>query len=186
MATDALTASRWTWTGWRSTLSVSWPWTPSRRPAAGIRARPGRWPRPPMCYGPGSRSTLPTSSPRPGWAEQRKDGRWCQPSPELWNPSAGINRTSINRVSTSTVQGALARDLPETALRATSPRPTAQPSAAPFNCSVAWVGEMAHGDVNHPSINGMQGVRGSHPLSSTTGQRAFPPATGREAGRSRS
>ena len=27
---------------------------------------------------------------------------------------------------------------------------------------------MAHGDVNPPHINGMQGVRGSNPLSSTT------------------
>jgi hypothetical protein len=31
------------------------------------------------------------------------------------------------------------------------------------------VGEVVHGDVNHPSINGMQGVRGSNPLSSTLG-----------------
>src|SRR5512133_1020026 len=45
------------------------------------------------------------------------------------------------------VQG-LARDLPETALHATSRRPTTQPSAAPFTCAVAWVGEAAHGDVN--------------------------------------
>jgi hypothetical protein len=63
--------------------------------------------------------------------------------------------------------GVLARDLPETAPHATSRRHTTQPSAAPFTCSVAWVGEAAHGDVNHPSINGMQGVRGSTPLSST-------------------
>ena len=61
----------------------------------------------------------------------------------------------------------LARDLPETALHVTSRRLTTQPSAAPFTCSVAWVGEAAHGDVNHPHINGMQGVRGSNPLSST-------------------
>jgi hypothetical protein len=49
----------------------------------------------------------------------------------------------------------LARDLPETAPRAASPRPTTQASAAPFTCSVAWVGEVVHGDVNHPRINGM-------------------------------
>jgi hypothetical protein len=70
-----------------------------------------------------------------------------------------------------TLWRALARDLPETALHAASRRPTTQPSAAPFTCSVAWVGEAAHGDVNHPHINGMQGVRGSNPLSSTPGQR---------------
>jgi DNA-binding SARP family transcriptional activator len=34
---------------------------------------------------------------------------------------------------------ALARDLPETALRAASRRPTTQPSAAPLSCAVAWV-----------------------------------------------
>jgi hypothetical protein len=61
-----------------------------------------------------------------------------------------------------------ARDLPETAQHATSRRPTSRSSAPPFNCSVAWVGEVVDGDVNHPSINGMQGVRGSNPLSSTT------------------
>jgi hypothetical protein len=55
-----------------------------------------------------------------------------------------------------------ARDLPETALHVTWCRlTTTQPSAAPFTCSVAWVDEVVHGDVNYPSINGMQGVRGS-------------------------
>ena len=63
--------------------------------------------------------------------------------------------------------GALARDLPETALREASHCPTTRLSAALLTCSVAWVGEAAHGDVNHPRINGMQGVRGSNPLSST-------------------
>src|SRR5215207_3109589 len=66
------------------------------------------------------------------------------------------------------MQGPLARNLPETALYAASRRPTTQPTAAPYTCSVAWVGEALHGDVNHPHINGMQGVRGSNPLSSTT------------------
>src|SRR5215207_9749972 len=48
-----------------------------------------------------------------------------------------------------------ARDLPETALRATSRRPTTQHSAAPFTCSVVWVGEVVRCDVNHPHINGI-------------------------------
>src|SRR5215203_2681366 len=60
----------------------------------------------------------------------------------------------------------LARGLPETALHATSRRPINQPSAAPFTCSVAWVGEVVHGDVNHPSINGMQALRLSYLRSS--------------------
>jgi hypothetical protein len=42
------------------------------------------------------------------------------------------------------------------------------------------------GDVNHPHINGMQGVRGSNPLGSTTGQRPSLRSTARESRRSRS
>jgi hypothetical protein len=61
----------------------------------------------------------------------------------------------------------LARDLPETALRTASRRPTTQPSAASLTCAVAWVSKVPHGVVNDPSIDGMQGVRGSNPLSST-------------------
>jgi len=78
--------------------------------------------------------------------------------------------SSINRASTQLVTAWRARNLPETALHVTSRRPTTRPSAAPVTCSVAWVDEAAHGDLNHPHINGMQGVRGSNPLSSTPGQ----------------
>jgi hypothetical protein len=35
-------------------------------------------------------------------------------------------------------RGALARDLPETALHVTSPRTTTQPSTAPLTCAVVW------------------------------------------------
>ena len=42
-------------------------------------------------------------------------------------------------------------------------RPTTQPSAAPFTCSVTWVGEVVHGDVKHLSIDGKDGVAGSIP-----------------------
>ena len=61
----------------------------------------------------------------------------------------------------------LARDLPETTLRATSRRPTTRPSSTPFTWAVVWPREAVHGGVNHPHIDGMQGVRGSNPLSST-------------------
>jgi hypothetical protein len=54
----------------------------------------------------------------------------------------------------------LARDLPETALHVTSHRLTTRSLAAPFTCSVAWVGEVVHGYVNQPSINGNDGVAG--------------------------
>jgi hypothetical protein len=55
VATDTLTASEVDLDRLAVAPSVSWPWTPSRRPAAAIRARLWRWPpRPPMCCGPGS------------------------------------------------------------------------------------------------------------------------------------
>jgi hypothetical protein len=57
--------------------------------------------------------------------------------------------------------------LPETALRATSRRRTTQPSAAPLTRAVAWSREVLRGELNYPRIDGMQGVRGSSPLSST-------------------
>jgi hypothetical protein len=67
-------------------------------------------------------------------------------------------------------------------LRYAQPRggPTTLPSAAPLSCAVAWVREVLCGVVNHPRIDGMQGVRGSNPLSSTPGHRPSPPSTARE------
>jgi hypothetical protein len=64
-------------------------------------------------------------------------------------------------------QGTLARDLPETTLRVTSRRLTTRPSTAPLTSVVVWAREVLRGVVNYPHINGMQGVRGSNPLSST-------------------
>jgi hypothetical protein len=64
-------------------------------------------------------------------------------------------------------QGALARDLPETALHVTSRRLTTRPSTAPLTSVVVWARDVLRGVVNSPSSNGMQGVRGSNPLSST-------------------
>ena len=61
----------------------------------------------------------------------------------------------------------LARYLPETALHVALRRPITQPSAASLSCAVMWIREVLQGVVNHPRINGMQGVRGSNPLSST-------------------
>ena len=50
-----------------------------------------------------------------------------------------------------------------------------QPTAAPFTCSVAWVGEALHGDVNHPHIHGKDGVAGSIPAGgSATNQQLRP------------
>jgi hypothetical protein len=53
-------------------------------------------------------------------------------------------------------QGALARDLPETALHVTSRRLTPDPSTAPLTSVVVWAREVLRGVVNSPSINGME------------------------------
>jgi hypothetical protein len=60
------------------------------------------------------------------------------------------------------------------------------PSAARLTSGFARRREVTRGVTNHPSINGMQGVRGSNPLSSTPGQRPSPPSTARESRPSRS
>src|SRR5215216_1000460 len=73
---------------------------------------------------------------------------------------------------------ALARDLPETALHATSRHPTPRSPAAPFTCSVAWISEVVHGDVNYPSINGMQGLRVQIPPLAMLTPASVPDRTG--------
>jgi hypothetical protein len=54
---------------------------------------------------------------------------------------------------------ALARDLPETALHATSRHPTPDPRQRPSPGSCVATG-VVHGDVNYPHIDGMQAVKG--------------------------
>jgi hypothetical protein len=61
-----------------------------------------------------------------------------------------------------------ARDLPETALRATSPRPATQPPAVSFTCAVVWARVVRHGVVNHRRIDGKDGVAGSIPAGGST------------------
>ena len=55
-------------------------------------------------------------------------------------------------------EGALARDLPETALHVASRRPTTQPSTAPLTRAVVWVHEVVRGVVNHRRIDGKDGI----------------------------
>jgi hypothetical protein len=62
----------------------------------------------------------------------------------------------------------LARDLPETALHATSPRTSTQPSTAPFTCMVVWSRGVLRGDVNQRCIDGQDGVAGSIPAGGST------------------
>jgi hypothetical protein len=79
--------------------------------------------------------------------------------PSQWSRAAGPMAPSVRAKDDHARD--LARDLPETALRAASRRLTTQPSAAPSTCSVAWVGEAVHGVVKYPRIDGKDGVAGS-------------------------
>jgi hypothetical protein len=63
--------------------------------------------------------------------------------------------------ATSDGAGTLARHLPETAPPATSRRFTTRSSVAPLPYAVVWSREVLRGDVNHPSIDDMDGVAGS-------------------------
>jgi hypothetical protein len=64
--------------------------------------------------------------------------------------------------------GPLARDLPETALRAASHCPTTRPSTAPLTSVVVWAHEVVRGVVNLPRIDGKDGVAGSIPAGGST------------------
>ena len=96
------------------------------------------------------------------WRGQGLPERWRQPS---WHRGCG----------------ALARDLPETALRVTSPRLATQPSTAPLSCADVWGREVLHGVVNPPRIDGKDGVAGSIPAGGST-----QPVTSGNAGEPRS
>jgi hypothetical protein len=75
--------------------------------------------------------------------------------------------------------GILARDLPETALHATSRSRTTPPSTARLTLGFARGREVTRGGTNHPSINGMQGSGvqiPSPPLQVSGPLRRRPPA----------
>ena len=76
-----------------------------------------------------SRSTLPTSSPRPRWAKHKTHGRSCQPSTRTLEPISRHQPVKHQPDQHIAQVKALARNLPETALRLSSLRPTAQSSA---------------------------------------------------------
>jgi hypothetical protein len=68
-----------------------------------------------------------------------------------------------------------ARDLPETAPHATSPRPTTQPPTGSPTCADVWGRQVVHGVVNHRRIDGKDGVAGSILAGgSTTNQQLRP------------
>jgi hypothetical protein len=69
-----------------------------------------------------------------------------------------LERVNQRLVVTTGHAGALARDLPETALRATSPRLTPRPSTVPLTCANVWPREVLQGVVNHRRIDGKDGI----------------------------
>jgi hypothetical protein len=64
--------------------------------------------------------------------------------------------------------GVLARNLPETPLRATSRRHTTQPSTALLTCAVVCGRGVPQGGVNHLRIDGNDGVAGSNVKQGST------------------
>jgi hypothetical protein len=72
---------------------------------------------------------------------------------------------------------ALARYLPETAQRVASRRPTANLWTATLTCAAVWAREVLRGLVNHPSINGKDGVAGSIPAGGSTPNQQLRPGT---------
>jgi len=64
--------------------------------------------------------------------------------------------------------GPRARDLPETAQRVASRRPTSNLWTAALTCAVVWAREVLRGLANHRSIDGKDGVAGSIPAGGST------------------
>jgi hypothetical protein len=56
---------------------------------------------------------------------------------------------------------ALARNLPETVLYATSRSPTSRSTTAPLTCAVVWAREVLHGVTNRRRIDGKDGLSGT-------------------------
>jgi hypothetical protein len=119
VATDTLTASEVDLDRLAVDTVCVLPWTPSTRPAAGIRARPGRWSRPPMLLWTRFQEHAPDllASTRVGEAEEgravvstinRNSGTISRHQPDKHQPGQHKH-----------CAGALARYLPETALRVT-------------------------------------------------------------------
>jgi hypothetical protein len=99
-------------------------------------------------------------SPRAATPGLRSSPAVARDEPDLPGCLAGVAGDGL--------QGTLARDLPETALRATSPRLTPRPSTASLTCVTVWAREVLQGVVNPPRIDGKDGVAGSIPAGGST------------------
>jgi hypothetical protein len=132
----------------------------------------------PVCHNNGSdESTSLTSGflqANAGWLHPAVDPRRRGSTPTIPTPPACAHGSS-----SCGSQGALARDLPETALHLTGRRP--RPNLASALHLLGCPGRaVAHGDMNHPSINGMQGS-GFNPPQLHPGQRPSPASTAPES-----
>ena len=107
-------------------------------------------------------------SPRRWSAKHKKLGRSCQPSTGTLKPISRHQPVKHQPGQHTRVPPLLARDLPETALHVTASRPTTRPSAAPSTCADVWGRGVLNGGVNHPRIDGKDGIAGSIPAGGST------------------
>jgi hypothetical protein len=80
------------------------------------------------------------------------EGRWCRRFALLTNQQWSRTDSGMELTVVTLAVGKFARDLPETALRATSRRPTTRSAPAPLTCAVVRSREVLRGEVNHRRI----------------------------------
>ena len=97
----------------------------------------------------------------------------------LWRPPVVSPRAATT--TTLSIRGprpprrALARDLPETAVRVASRCPAANLSTATLTGAGVWAREVVHSVVNRPRIDGKDGVAGSIPAGGSTSNQQLRP-----------
>ena len=125
----------------------------------GSRSARSRWQCGSAARSPGA--AHPASAPAVGGAGRRPPPAPAAPP----RPAVAVKHLPGQH---TTARLGLARDLPETAPRLASCRPTTQPSAASLTCAVMWRREVLQGVVNRRRIDGKDGVAGSIPAGGST------------------
>ena len=159
-STSRALMSRSTWSSAGRGLGQAGRHRPGRRPAPRWHQRPARPDRTAQHRRPLRQLTLPAR------AASSTNGRLLSPPPDRVSsaPDAGrhVDPTVLQEsgAGTQTTRGPCQRFARNCATRnLMSPHDPTLDSA--FTCAVAWVGEVMHGDLNSPRLNGMQGVAGS-------------------------
>jgi hypothetical protein len=129
-----------------------------------------------------STSTLPTSSPRPGWVAAQEG----QAVMSTINRNSGTHQpASTRQASTGSAQNTRPSALSAGCQQRSHTRPRAAPRRlvpqVPSARAYAVPSKAAEGVVKWCGWHGMQGVRGSNPLSSTPGQRPCSASTAHES-----